>query len=72
MTQEFSTKNEPVWQWMVKEWEFNVPKESEVGTDIYFLQGEPLTEIARWEDNYWEMYHLDGEEVEKKIYGLFH
>lgn len=63
MSQAFNVNMEPVWQWMVNEWEYNVPKDSTVGTDLDFLMGAPLTEIARWELNYWEMYNGDSNDM---------
>lgn len=66
MSKKFSVESEPVWQWMIKDWEYDVPKDSTVGTDIWFLRGNPITEISKWEDNYWEMYHIPGDVVEKE------
>ncbi|WPV69685.1 DUF4262 domain-containing protein [Chitinophaga sp. LS1] len=65
MSVPFNVNNEPVWQWMAKEWKYNVSKESTVGTDLDALKGKAITEVTRWEDDYWEMYHGDGNEMPK-------
>lgn len=65
MSVPFNVNNEPVWQWMVKEWKYNVSKESTVCTDLDALKGKPIIEVTRWEDDYWEMYHGDGNDMPK-------
>lgn len=48
--------NCPIWCWLEKEWDFQIPKAAHVVTNIQFLKGETITEIMRWKDDYWEMF----------------
>jgi len=66
MTKMFDASLEPIWQWLVCEWKLNVPKESTVATNINALLGEPVTEITRWENDYWEMFAGAGPDVLKE------
>jgi len=53
MTAPWSATEEPVWRWLREPWAFPVPKDSTAVTDLAALQGEPVTEAARWEEDYW-------------------
>ena len=57
--------SEPVWQWLVRKWSFNVPESSTVITNINSLKGEPVTEMMRWEDDEWQMFAGPGPDVKK-------
>jgi len=56
MTAPWSPTGEPVWRWLREPWTFPVPKNSTATTDLAALQGEPVTEAARWEQDYWELF----------------
>ncbi|SHN34370.1 DUF4262 domain-containing protein [Chitinophaga sp. CF418] len=60
MTKSFDTTMEPVWQWFEKDWDLDIPEKSTVTTNIEVLMGTPITEIVRWEDDYWEMFSEVG------------
>jgi len=49
-------KEDPIWCWLKKEWKEDIPISSYVVTNLGFLQGETITEIMRWEDDFWEMF----------------
>lgn len=66
MTKAFDDSSEPVWQWLVKEWSYAVPKDSTVVTNINALLGETITEVMRWEMNEWEMFAGAGPDVQKE------
>jgi len=36
---------EPIWQWLVRKWEYSVPEKLTVTTNLEALQGEPITEL---------------------------
>jgi hypothetical protein len=65
MTAPWSAAEEPVWRWLREPWIFPVPKNSEATTDLAALRGEPVTEAARWEENYWELFAGCGPDVPK-------
>ena len=65
MTAPWSATTEPVWRWLREPWTFPVPKNSEAVTDLAALRGEPVTEAARWEENYWELFAGCGPDVAK-------
>lgn len=57
---------EPVWQWLVKSWDYPVPSSSTVVTNVDALQGEAITEIMRWDTDEWEMFAGSGPDVAKR------
>jgi hypothetical protein len=66
MSKEWSGTAEPVWQWLNCKWNYSVPEISTVITNLDALQGEPITELMRWEQGEWEMFAGPGPEVQKK------
>lgn len=66
MSKQFNVSSEHVWQWLVKEWDYNVPANSTVTTNVAALLGKPITEIVRCEVNEWEMFAGPGPDVEFK------
>lgn len=56
----------PSWQWLNQEWQYNVPENSDVVTNLLALQGSSITEIIRCEENEWEMFSGPGPEVKKE------
>jgi Domain of unknown function (DUF4262) len=56
MSAEWSTTAEPVWRWREDEWPYPISPDSEVMTNLDALRGEPITEVVRFEERYWEMY----------------
>ena len=66
MSKEWNVSSEPVWQWLVRKWDYGVPENSTVVTNINALLGEAVTEVMRCEDNEWEMFAGAGPEVQKK------
>lgn len=66
MQKEFIASSEPIWQWLTRDWEYSVPNDSTVVTNINSLLGETITEVMRWENNEWEMFAGAGPDVQKK------
>lgn len=66
MSVEWNPLREPIWQWLLKPWDYAVPPDSTVITNIDALRGEGVTEVMRWDVNEWEMFSGPGPEVEKK------
>lgn len=56
-------EDDSVWNWLDKEWNENVPKNAYSITNIEFLKGEAITEVMRWEDEYWEMFVGDSTNI---------
>jgi hypothetical protein len=65
MSKEWSL-SEPVWQWLVREWDYSVPAKSKVITNLEALKGEPITEMARYEEDEWEMFAGSGEDTKEE------
>jgi hypothetical protein len=65
MTQKWNTFSSPIWQWLALEWDYAVPKNSTVVTNLDALYGKAITEVMRWEKNEWEMFAGTGPDVEK-------
>ncbi|AXT61699.1 DUF4262 domain-containing protein [Aquimarina sp. AD10] len=66
LSNKFNTSTEPIWQWLVNEWNYKVPKDITVITNLKALKGELITEIMRWEEDEWEMFSGAGPDVEKE------
>jgi hypothetical protein len=60
-----SAPSNRAWRWLHEDWPFPVPRESEAMVDLPALRGQPLSEAARWEEDYWECSAGRGDEVEK-------
>jgi hypothetical protein len=59
----WSPRHEPVWRWLTEPWDLPVGPSSVAMTNLDALRGEPITEVARWEDGYWEMIAGRGTDV---------
>ena len=66
MAKEMNISSDPVWQWLIRKWDYAAPEDSTVVTNIKALLGEAITEVLRWEDSAWEMFAGDGSEVKKE------
>ena len=56
MSKEFIANSEPIWRYLVDNWNYQVPENSTVTTNLKSLFGERITEIMRWEKDVWEMF----------------
>lgn len=65
MTKRFNESDEPIWQWLSREWVYDVPANSTVVTNIDSLKGNAITELMRWENDEWEMFAGAGPDVDK-------
>jgi Domain of unknown function (DUF4262) len=65
MSREWAEASEPVWKWLVKEWDYAVSKKSKVITNINSMCGEKITEVMRWEEDEWEAFVGSGDDVNK-------
>ena len=63
LEESWNIESDPIWQWLYKEWPFNVSHKSTVVTNLDALRGAKITEIARWGDDEWEMFAGYGPDV---------
>lgn len=63
MAQAWSATAAPVWQWLHEPWPHPVPSSSHVATNLVALRGAPVTEVMRWEEDYWEAFAGPGPDV---------
>jgi Domain of unknown function (DUF4262) len=63
MTATLDGSSEPVWQWLVAEWSHGFSSAAIASTNVAALQGERVTEAARWEESEWEVFAGHGTEV---------
>lgn len=63
MSKEFLVHNEPVWQYLVNEWNWPVDQNAIAYTDLDALFGKPILELMRWEPLEWEMFSSDGTKI---------
>ncbi len=54
---------DPIWCWLKKEWNQQIPISSYVITNVGFLKGETITEMMRYEEGFWEMFAGQGTDV---------
>lgn len=54
------------WKWWFHEWPFSAPEDSTVVTDIEYLRTGKALQIIRWEENQWECFSRDPENVAKE------
>jgi len=66
LSQARSETTEPIWQWLDKAWDFPIPENTIVMTDMGALRGAPITEANRWEDDAWELFSVSSKEIEKE------
>jgi hypothetical protein len=59
-------ESDPIWKWLKKEWDYPVPITSGSVTDIGALRGKPILEITRWEEDEWEMFSTNPQDVDKE------
>ncbi|SMO77598.1 protein of unknown function [Chryseobacterium rhizoplanae] len=59
--------NNIIWRWLDDKikWNLDVPQDSQIVTEVQVLFGEKITEITRWEENEWEGFTQNGEDVDK-------
>ncbi len=57
----------PPWKWELEEWPYAVPKDAMAITNLAGIQGQPITEANRWEDDHWEWY-AGSERSEDEMY----
>lgn len=57
---------EPIWQWLDKAWDYAVPEDLMVITDLGALHGAPILEANRWEEDTWELFSTSSHEVDKE------
>lgn len=65
LSEPWSSATAPAWQWLRKEWVFHIPTKSMALTNMAALSGVRITEAARWEDDYWELFAGAGSDVQK-------
>lgn len=56
----FSTKREPVWRWLDKPSPYKLDQDASVATNLAVLRGARITEVCRWETDYWEAFPGDA------------
>lgn len=66
MSLDLTSSSQAIWKWLSVSWDYLVPKNSKIITNIEALQGEKITEVMRWENDVWEAFAGAGPEVEEK------
>lgn len=65
MSQQFSPRREAVWQYLLDNriWDFPILETSMAAIDINIYFGAAVTELTRWEIDYWEIFSKSGLDV---------
>lgn len=66
MSVPWSSTTEPAWRWLRERWTYQVPVNSTAATNLAALRGERINEVARWEENEWEIFAGPGPDVPKE------
>ncbi|SDG56841.1 hypothetical protein SAMN04487996_12020 [Dyadobacter soli] len=66
MSMKFDSCFNPVWQWLIRNWDYSVPRNSTAVTNLKVLRGEKATEAMRWEVDQWEIFSGAGPDVPKE------
>lgn len=66
MSLTYGTFKDSVWKWLKDDWKYNISNKITVVTNLNALQGQPITEVMRWEEDEWEMFSGNSSEVEEK------
>ena len=66
LSRKFDVSSEPVWQWLIRKWDYEIPENSSVVTNIQALSGKAVTEVMRCDLNEWEMFAGAGPDVQKE------
>ena len=65
MYNELKEETSGCWKYLNTNWTYKIPSNSSAAIDIDFLKGDTITEVMRWENDYWEMFTRDGSNIEK-------
>lgn len=65
LSEPWSTTTAPAWQWLHEPWTYPIPLKAMGITNLAALQGEPITEVLRWEEDEWELFAGAGPDVPK-------
>ena len=65
LSEPWSPTTAPAWQWLKEVWVFPIPTKSMALTNMAALSGTRITEAARWEDDYWELFAGPGPDVKE-------
>jgi len=66
MSKKFEVSLQPIWQWLVREWDYPIPRNATVVTNLDVLYGKKATEVMRWEIDEWEIFAGAGPDVPKE------
>lgn len=53
------------WRWGFEDWPFDVPENSFAVTDLACLRGRAAIQVVRWEDDQWECFSDDPDNIDK-------
>jgi hypothetical protein len=56
MSKPWSAAAEPIWRWLREAWSYAISIESIGITNLDALRGARITEVARWEEDEWELF----------------
>jgi len=59
----YSSNDEPLWQWLTMDWNYDIPSSSMCVTNTDVLLGESLYQAIRWEEDYWEAFSKPSSEI---------
>ncbi|KFF13760.1 DUF4262 domain-containing protein [Flavobacterium hydatis] len=65
MSIEFNAERNKIWQWLINEWTYPIAEGTLVFTNTEALFGEKITELMRWEEDEWEMFTENSDEIDK-------
>jgi hypothetical protein len=67
MTAPWDPDAEPIWRWLVEEWDSELPRDALAVTDLDALRGVPIAQAGRWEWSQWQMFTPTTGEVSPDV-----
>lgn len=63
LSREYNPSLELIWKWLTIDWNFSISATSVCVTDLDTLQGKPIIQAIRWEEDYWEIFSKLSSEI---------
>lgn len=65
MNCKFKPEDQPIWRWLTCKNDLNIPQNSKVVINKDILYGAKALEIMRWDENEWEIYSMNPENLDE-------
>lgn len=67
MSAPWDPEREPIWRWLVEDWNSDLPPDALAVTDLDALRGAPITQAARWEAREWQLFAAMNADISSDV-----